>query len=222
MDNEILIYAIDDEPSIRELIKEVVKAANYECESMSSYAELKVALQKRIPDIILLDVMLENIDGFEILSIIKGEERTKDIPVIMVSAKGDEISKVKGLNLGANDYISKPFGVMELIARIKANLRKKVEKKLIYKDIEIVDSKREVFVDEEKLTLTKKEYDLIKLFVERQNTVITRDEILNIVWGQDYFGETRTLDMHVKELRKKIANSQCKIENVRGVGYILI
>ena len=140
----------------------------------------------------------------------------------MVSAKGAEIDKVKGLNLGADDYVAKPFGILEIIARINANIRKKAKKSdvLAYKDIRIDDSKHEVYVADAPVELTVKEYDLLKLLVQNHENVVRRNDILDAVWGKDY-GETRTLDIHVAELRKAISHADAKIVTVRGVGYSL-
>ena len=184
--------------------------------------ELFAALKNATPDVILLDVMLEGADGFEILKRIKSTPALSDVAVIMVSAKGAEIDKVKGLNLGADDYVAKPFGILEIIARINANIRKKAKKSdvLSYKDIRIDDSKHEVYVADEPVVLTVKEYDLLKLLAKNHENVVRRNDILDAVWGKDY-GETRTLDIHVAELRKAISHADAKIVTVRGVGYSL-
>ena len=166
--------------------------------------------------------MLEGLDGYEILKRLRLDSACADIPVIMVSAKGEEVDKVKGLNLGADDYLSKPFGVLELVARINAKLRtaKKPVNKLVYKDIVIDDDKHEARVNGEKLTLTLKEYELLKLLVSSSEKVLERDYILDSVWGENY-GETRTLDIHIGELRKLLNASQAEIATIRGVGYVL-
>lgn len=224
MEDKRLIYAVDDEASIRELYSCALSNANFDCECVSEADELFKALSNRIPSLILLDIMLDGINGFQILDKLKSDKRYESIPVIMVSAKGEETSKVKGLNSGADDYISKPFGVMELIARINANIRKSAAKEddvCEYADLRVDDIKHEITLKGEAVVLTLKEYNLLKLFIQNGTKALKRDEILNAVWGGDYFGETRTLDMHIKQLRKKIAGSSAVIETVRGVGYKL-
>ncbi|MGI6137159.1 MAG: response regulator transcription factor [Christensenellales bacterium] len=167
--------------------------------------------------------MLDGMDGYEILFKLRAEKETANIPVILISAKGEEISKVKGLNLGADDYIEKPFGIMELVARINANLRRVVtatSSKTEYKDIHINDAAHEISVAGRVVELTLKEYELLKELVASAENVITREDLLNSVWGPNY-GETRTLDMHIASLRKAISDSEAQINTIRGVGYLL-
>ena len=217
-----LIYAVDDEENIRELYFCALTGAGFDCECFADGTELAEAMKKRIPDLILLDIMLEGADGYDILKNLKAEPCYSAVPVIMVSAKGEEISKVKGLNMGADDYISKPFGVLELVARINAGLRRvNTKSALIYGDIKIDDNRHTVSVNGQDVSLTLKEYDLLKLLVASAPNVVHRDEIFNKVWGEDYFGETRTLDIHVASLRKALKKSSVKIITVRGVGYHL-
>ena len=211
-----VVFCVDDEESIREVYSYSLEGS-FDAHCFQNENELFAALKNATPDVILLDVMLEGADGFEILKRIKSTPALSDVAVIMVSAKGAEIDKVKGLNLGADDYVAKPFGILEIIARINANIRKKAKKSdvLSYKDIKIDDSKHEVYVD-----LTVKEYDLLKLLVKNHENVVRRNDILDAVWGKDY-GETRTLDIHVAELRKAISHADAKIVTVRGVGSSL-
>ncbi len=218
-----LIYAVDDEENIRELYGVALENAGYTCVCFSCGDELFAALPSRKPDLILLDIMLDGLDGYSILQKLKESEETCAIPVIMVSAKGEEISKVKGLNEGANDYIAKPFGVLELVARIRANLRKAtaLHVALSYADVTINESKHEATAAGKPLTLTRKEYELLKLLVGNAPNVVSREQILSVVWGENYTGETRTLDIHMASLRKALAQSKAKIVTVRGVGYIL-
>ena len=219
-----LIFVVEDEESIRELYAYTAQNAGYKIECFESGAALFARLPNQIPDLFILDIMLDGMDGYEILSKIKAENRLASIPVIMVSAKGEEINKVKGLDLGADDYIAKPFGVLELVARIKAQLRKTKKSKVAsYKDITVDDVTHAICVGKGTINCTLKEYNLLKLLVENAQTVLSRDEIFNAVWGEEYFGETRTLDMHVNELRKLLTEKQstAKIETVRGVGYVL-
>ncbi len=219
-----LIYAVDDEENIRELYFCALSGAGFSVKTFEDGKSLFSALKLAIPALIMLDIMLDGADGYEILAELKEDERTKNIPVIMVSAKGEEISKVKGLNLGADDYIGKPFGVLELIARVNAVLRRtsaEAQKILRYKDVEIDEEKHEVRINGEKKELTLKEYNLLKLLVSKAETVVKREEIFSKVWGEDFFGETRTLDIHVASLRKILEGSSAEISTVRGVGYII-
>ncbi len=222
MSDKKLIYAVDDEESICELYSVALNSAGFDCSCFSCGDDLFAAVKSRKPDLVLLDIMLAGIDGFSILQKLKADASTCDIPVIMVSAKGEEISKVKGLDLGANDYIAKPFGVLELVARINANLRKTVQSTVYtYADIRIDESKHEAVAANNVLTLTLKEYELLKLLVENAPNVVSRERILNAVWGENYLGETRTLDIHIANLRKSMSMSAAKIITVRGVGFYL-
>lgn len=223
MDNQTLIYAVDDETSIREVYRYALISAGFTPECFSCGDELFIALEKSLPRLIILDIMLDGEDGYEILSRLKASPKTANIPVIMVSAKSTEIDKVRGLDLGADDYISKPFGVLELIARIKANLRKAVPVASVisYKGIVINDDERIVTVNGEVKELTLKQYELLKLLVSEPQKVLQRDYLLDKVWGENY-GETRTLDIHVGALRKIIADSGAEIATVRGVGYKIV
>lgn len=222
MNAKSIIYAVDDEASIRELYTCALENAGLDIRCYADGDELFAAIENKIPDLILLDIMLEGADGYEILQAIRKNAYTEDLPVIMVSAKGEEISKVKGLNLGADDYLAKPFGVMELTARINANLRKRgVKTSLSYKDITVDELAHEILIGGNKQAFTLKEYALLKLLVANANKVLSREEILNSVWGENYYGETRTLDIHIAMVRKKLENSTAEISTVRGVGYIL-
>ncbi|NCA66793.1 MAG: response regulator transcription factor [Clostridia bacterium] len=220
-----LIYAVEDEPSIRELYYVALNGTDFEALCFKDAEELFDAVKARVPDLFILDIMLEKTDGYDILAKLKEQTETADIPCIIVSAKVEEVSKVIGLNLGADDYIAKPFGILELIARIKANIRKskKTSKQKAYKDLTVDELKHTVTVAGKALPLTNKEYKLIDLMISNAETVMNREDIFKSVWGEDYMGETRTLDMHVKELRKKIADygSVCVIETVRSVGYVI-
>lgn len=223
MENETLIYAVDDETSIREVYRYALISAGFTPECFSCGEELFIAIEKSLPRLIILDIMLDGEDGYEILSRLKASPKTANVPVIMVSAKTTEIDKVRGLDLGADDYISKPFGVLELIARIKAKLRKTtpVANVISYKGITINDDERTVTINGKVKELTLKQYELLKLFVSEPQKVLPRDDILDKVWGENY-GETRTLDIHVGTLRKIIADSGAKIATIRGVGYKIV
>ena len=220
------IFAVEDDPSLQELYVYTLEN-EFDCRCFDDGKSFFEAVANGAPDLILLDIMLPGEDGFTILSRLKAGQTTARIPVIMVSAKGEEISKVKGLNIGAHDYIAKPFGALELVARIKANLRKsgKPESESItFKDIDIDSSKHSVTVNGKPVQTTLKEYNLLRLLCENAGTVQERETIFKEVWGGDFIGETRTLDIHIKELRKKLseAESQAIIQTVRGVGYILL
>ena len=223
MENQTLIYAVDDETSIREVYRYALISAGFTPECFSCGEELFIAIEKSLPKLIILDIMLDGEDGYEILSRLKANPKTANVPVIMVSAKTTEIDKVRGLDLGADDYISKPFGVLELIARIKAKLRKTtpVANVISYKGITINDDERTVTINGKVKELTLKQYELLKLFVSEPQKVLPRDDILDKVWGENY-GETRTLDIHVGTLRKIIADSGAKIATIRGVGYKMV
>ena len=224
MEEKKLIYAVDDEQSIREVYNYALTGAGFSVECFSCGTELFEALGRVLPSLIILDIMLEGMDGYAILEKLRSNVKTENIPVIMVSAKTEEIDKVKGLNLGADDYLSKPFGVLELVARINAKLRKAnataVSAIIRYKDIEVDDEKRVITINGEIAKLTLKQYELLKLFVMNAEKVMQRDKLLDAVWGEDY-GETRTLDIHIGDLRKVLSSSQAELETVRGVGYIL-
>lgn len=223
MENQTLIYAVDDETSIREVYRYALISAGFTPECFSCGEDLFIAIEKSLPRLIILDIMLDGEDGYEILSRLKANPKTANVPVIMVSAKTTEIDKVRGLDLGADDYISKPFGVLELIARIKAKLRKTtpVANVISYKGITINDDERTVTINGKVKGLTLKQYELLKLFVSEPQKVLPRDDILDKVWGENY-GETRTLDIHVGTLRKIIADSGAKIATIRGVGYKIV
>ena len=220
-----LIFVVEDEMPLRELYSYALNNEEFSVVCFENGEEMLTQFKQQTPSIILLDIMLDGMDGYEILSAIKNID--DNIPVIMVSAKNEEMSKVKGLDLGADDYISKPFGVFELISRIKANLRKtkRQDKKIIqYKDIVIDDTKHEINICQSLVSFPIKEYKLLKLLVKHSESVVEREECFNKVWGEDFFGETRTLDIHIKEIRKKLAlaNSQTEIKTIRSVGYKIV
>lgn len=220
--NKKLVYAVDDEEAIRDVYRYALEGAGFGIRCFVGENDLLVATEKRVPDIFILDIMLDGADGYEILKNLKQNPHTRNVPVIMVSAKTSEIDKVKGLDLGADDYLAKPFGVLELVARINAKLRssKKSGGAISYKDVVIDCDKREVTVGGRLVALTLKQYELLKLLAENAGKVLERDFLLDNVWGENY-GETRTLDIHVGELRKVLSSSDSEIATVRGVGYVL-
>ncbi len=220
MQDKHLIYAVDDEQSIREVYAYALQNAGFEIECFATGEEMLGAISHKKCDLAIIDIMLDGLDGYEILKTLKSDSKTSDIPVIMVSAKSTEIDKVKGLDLGADDYLAKPFGVLELVARINAKLRKSQKCALTFKDVRIDDGTHTVTIADEEKKLTLKQYQLLKLLVQHSQNVLSRDALLNEVWGENY-GETRTLDIHIADLRKLLSTSNAQIETVRGVGYIL-
>ena len=221
MSGRRLIYAVDDELSIRDVYRYAIGGAGFDIQCFENGEGLFSAINAQLPDLVLLDIMLDGADGYELLSALRRNPLTADIPVIMVSAKGEEIDKVRGLDLGADDYLAKPFGVLELIARINAKLRKtKPDGVLTYADIVMDGDSRSVTVAGNPVSLTLKEYSLLRLFLSSPGKVLGRDLLLDSVWGVNY-GETRTLDIHIGQLRKELSGSAASILTVRGVGYML-
>lgn len=220
-----LIYVVEDDKSIQEIETFALSSTGYETKGFDNAATFYEALEQELPSLILLDIMLPDEDGLTILKKLRRQEKTQSIPVIMVTAKTTEIDKVKGLDSGADDYMTKPFGVMELISRVKAVLRRfKVEEKApILKLGEIVldTHKHSVSVNGETCELTYKEYELLKLLMTNVGIATTRQVILDKVWGTDFEGESRTLDMHIKTLRQKLKEEGGRIKTVRNVGYIM-
>lgn len=215
-----LIYIAEDEESIRELY-ECALESGFETRTFETGKELLSALEAQIPDLFILDIMLPEMDGAKLLEIIKANKDCKDVPVIMVSAKSDEISKVKFLNLGADDYLTKPFGVMELIARINANIRKKPVRGEGIGDVFLNAHSYTISVGGSETKIPVKEFELLKYLMQHFGSVCKRDDIFNEVWGIEFECESRTLDMHIKLLREKLEGSNIEIETVRGVGYLL-
>lgn len=219
-----LIYIVEDDTNIREIESFALKNSGYNIADFESALEFNKALQNKIPDLILLDIMLPDEDGLMILKRLRSTPETKKIPIIMVTAKTTEIDKVKGLDSGADDYITKPFGIMEIISRVKALLRRSgdyEEKVISVGDIIIDDSKHTVTVDGELCELTYKEYELLKLLMNNMGIVLKREVIMERIWGIDFEGESRTLDMHIKTLRKKLGSGGQFIKTVRNVGYVI-
>lgn len=219
------IYIVEDDVNIREIERYALKNSGYEVEEFDCGAEMFRRIEQKIPALLLLDIMLPNEDGLDILTKLRSDKNTEKLPVIMVTAKTSELDKVKGLDLGADDYISKPFGVMELISRVKALLRRtssvQEDKKIAYKDIEIDNDKHAVYTNGEICELTFKEYELLKYMMINKGIVLSRDKIMNQVWGFDYQGESRTVDMHIKTLRQKLGDAGSCIKTVRNVGYMI-
>lgn len=219
-----MIYYVEDEKNIRELVEYALLANGFEIRCFADGVSFWQGLrEEKNPELILLDIMLPRENGMEILHRLKENAATKDIPVIMVTAKGSEYDKVLGLDSGADDYIAKPFGMMELVSRIKAVLRRtkkeEVDTDLSYQDIRICNASHKVFVRDEEVELTKKEYNLLSYLIRNQGVVLTRDQLLNSIWGYDFDGETRTVDVHVRSLRQKLGNAGDCVTTVRGIGY---
>lgn len=218
-----MIYCIEDDNGIRDLIVYTLTASGYEAKGFADSSEFWTAVKQEIPTLILLDVMLPNEDGISILKKIRSDKKTAEIPIIMETAKETEYDKVVALDLGADDYLTKPFGMMEMVSRVRAVLRRssKEEKKqdLKLNELEINTSRHIVYVNKNEVYLTLKEYDLLKLFMENIGRAFTRDQLLSSVWGTEYVGETRTVDVHIGTLRTKLGSAGDYIKTVRGVGY---
>ena len=220
-----LIYIVEDDKNIQEIESYALKGSGYQVCAFDDGSGLDEALREVIPDLLLLDIMLPGEDGLSILKRLRANAATKALPIIMVTARSTEIDMVKGLDQGADDYITKPFGVMELLSRVKALLRRikpmSEETLLQYKNILLDRERRVCTVDGQSLELTYKEYELLRLFLSNIGIVRTRDIIMGAVWDTEYAGETRTVDMHVKTLRKKLGEAGNLIVTVRNVGYKL-
>ncbi|WP_448862678.1 response regulator [Dorea sp.] len=220
-----MIFCVEDDGNIRELVVYTLESTGFQARGFEDGSSFLEALALETPELVLLDIMLPGEDGMELLKKLKASSKTRDIPVIMVTAKGAEYDKVKGLDAGADDYVTKPFGMMELISRIKAVLRRSkgknpAEGELIeIGKIQIDQKKHEVKVEGEVVNLTLKEYELLKRLMKNSNIVLTRDQLLEDIWGYDFDGETRTVDVHVRTLRQKLGSAGEQIETVRGVGY---
>ena len=216
------VYIVEDDASIRELEIYALKNSEFEVTGFESGKSLMAQLEIKVPDIILLDIMLHEEDGLATLGTIRQTGAYADIPVIMVTAKTSEIDAVKGLDLGADDYITKPFGVMELVSRVKAVLRrsaKKVKTVLVYKNIELDENKHTVLVDGAEVDLTYKEYEILKHLIRNKGIVLTRDRLMEIVWGYNFEQGNRTVDVHIQSLRKKLGTAGEHIKTIRNVGY---
>ena len=218
-----MIYCVEDERNIRELLVYTLGTTGFEAKGIRDGKELRKALKEEIPQLILLDIMLPGEDGYSILEKLKSNQETRDIPVIMVTAKEAEYDKVRALDSGADDYITKPFGMREFIARVKAVLRRAAKqagkKEYTYKGLTIHVDRHQVFDRERAVELTLKEFELLRYLMENQGIVLSRDQILEKIWGYEYAGETRTVDVHIRTLRQKLGDSGFLIETVRGVGY---
>ena len=218
-----MIWCVEDDAGIRDIEVYALQSMGFEARGFEEGDSFLKALESETPDLIILDVMLPGKDGIALLHILKSTKKYSGIPVIMATAKGAEFDKVQGLDLGADDYLVKPFGMMEMVSRVKAVLRrckpKEEEHILSAGDIRLNTEERTVTSGRTKIALTYKEFELLKLFMKNPRKVFTRDVLFNEIWGSDFVGETRTVDMHIRTLRQKLGENGSMIETVRNVGY---
>ena len=217
------IYIVEDDDNIRELVLYALQA-DFTAKGFECSGDFDKALETDLPDLVLLDIMLPDEDGIAILNRLKKDNKTKHLPVIMLTAKSGEYDRVKGLDLGADDYITKPFSVLELVSRIRAVLRRAGQKNdentlFVFDNVELDTKKHTVKVDGEIIALTYKEFELLQLLMENTELVLSRDKIMSAVWGTNVEYETRTVDMHIKTLRQKLGSGGEIVKTVRGVGY---
>ena len=219
------ILVVDDEPNIVDLARMYLEKEGYRVESASDGAQALERIRAREPALIVLDLMLPEVDGFEVC---RRTRASSDVPIIMLTARDEDVDKIVGLELGSDDYLTKPFNPRELVARVKAILRRRDssmrpnDKPLHVADLTIDPARREVTVGGQPIELRAKEFDLLQAFAENKGIVLTREQLLNKVWGYDFYGETRTVDVHVAHLRKRLKGSRVSIETVTGVGYKLV
>ena len=220
-----MIWCVEDDPSIREIEVYALHSTGLEARGFADGAEFWEALEKELPELVILDVMLPGEDGVAILKRMRADERYRDIPVIMATARSTEFDKVQSLDLGADDYITKPFGMMEMVSRVKAVLRRSQPKQtaalLKLDGLTLDESQHTVTIDGQRITLTYKEYELLRLFLSHPGMAFSREQLLQTVWNTDYAVETRTVDMHIRTLRQKLGAYGRYIETIRGVGYRL-
>lgn len=218
-----MIWCVDDDNTIRDIEVYTLEQTGFEARGFCDGPSMLEALRTQSPDLIILDVMMPGLDGIEVLEKLKGDAAYRDIPVIMATAKGTEMDKISGLNAGADDYLVKPFGVMEMVARVKAVLRRSGSNSrtgdIQLGNIVLKENEHVVYSAGEKVELTHKEFDMLRLFMKNPNIVFSRDKIMSDIWGVDYVGETRTVDMHIKTLRQKLGAEGSRIRTVIGVGY---
>ena len=218
-----MIFCVEDDSNIRELVVYTLESTGFQARGFEDGSSFLEALALETPELVLLDIMLPGEDGISILGKLRKKSATKDLPIIMMTAKGTEYDKVLGLDSGADDYITKPFGMMELVSRVKAVLRRsrRDDKKdeIIEGDLKIYPNKHKVKSCGNEVTLTNKEFKLLCLLVESKGNVLNRDQLLTNIWGYDFDGETRTVDVHIRSLRQKLGECGKLIETVRGIGY---
>ena len=220
-----MIWCVEDDSSIRDIEVYALTSVGFEAKGFEDGDSFWHALQSEKPDLVVLDVMLPGKDGVTLLKLMKSSEEFREIPVIMATAKGSEYDKIQSLDLGADDYLVKPFGIMEMVSRVKAVLRRckpvKETKLLKLDGLVLNPDEHTVTVDGERIVLTYKEYELLYLFLSQPGIAFTREQLLSSVWNTEYLGETRTVDMHIRTLRQKLGNYGNLIETVRNVGYRL-
>lgn len=220
-----LVYIVEDDESIREIEKIALENSGHTVVDFYNASSFLKKTKDKVPDLAILDIMLPDMDGYEIVRQLKNGKNTKKIPVIMVTARTTEVDMIRGLDIGADDYIKKPFSVIELITRVKAVLRRTMDKDevtMISVGEVFMDNERHtVYVNNEPATLTYKEYELLKLLMVNSGIVMTRDVIMDRVWGTEFEGESRTVDMHIKTLRHKLGESGSRIKTIRNVGYVM-
>lgn len=219
-----LIFIVEDDSSIREIETIALKNSNYMVCAFEKAKDFYKKLEEITPDLVLLDIMLPDENGYDILKKLRMNPATRRLPIIMVTAKTTEMDMIRGLDDGADDYIKKPFSIMELITRVKALLRRtecSEAKKLQLENIMIDHEKHQVFVDERQLELTFKEYELLRYLMTNPSVVLSREAIMRQVWGTEFEGESRTVDMHIKTLRQKLGDAGSRIRTVRNVGYVI-
>ena len=220
-----MIWCVDDDSTIRDIEVYTLEQTGFKARGFADGVTMLEALKTEMPELIILDIMMPEMDGLQVLSKLRSEAKYKDIPIIMATAKGTEMDKIGGLNSGADDYLVKPFGVMEMVARVKAVLRRtaKEEKnnEITVGNITLKEAEHKVIADGEKVELTHKEFEMLRLFMQNPNLVFSRDKLMSEIWGIDYVGETRTVDMHIKTLRQKLGGAGSQIKTVIGVGYRL-
>ena len=217
-----MIWCVDDDNTIREIEVYALEAIGLAARGFADGVSMLEALKTEKPELIVLDIMMPGMDGMEVLKILRSDPETKSLPVIMATAKGTEMNKIQGLDGGADDYLVKPFGVMEMVSRIKAVLRRCAPEKtdqLISGEITLIVREHLVTVNREKISLTFKEFELLRRFMQNPGIVFSRERLLSEIWGIDYLGESRTVDMHIKTLRQKLGAAGKRIETVIGVGY---
>lgn len=220
-----MIWCVEDDPSIRDIEVYALRSTGFEARGFEDGTAFWKALQTEVPDLVILDVMLPGLDGITLLQKIKASPELRQLPVIMATAKGAEFDKIQGLDLGADDYLVKPFGMMEMVSRVKAVLRRCQPNQechlLKAGELTVNLDSHSVVVKESNIMLTYKEFELLCLLLKHPNRVFTREQLYNTVWGMDYVGETRTVDMHIRTLRQKLGDCGSMIETVRNVGYRL-
>ena len=218
-----MIWCVEDDASIRDIEVYALQSTGYEAKGFEDGTSFLKEVKNQKPELVVLDVMLPGIDGITLLQKLKEDPETREIPVVMATAKGAEYDKIQGLDLGADYYLTKPFGVMEFVSCVKAVLRRcqprQVEHLLKTGGLIVNIDEHTVTIDGERITLTYKEFELLRLFLSHPGMAFTRDQLFNEVWGMDYCGDTRTVDMHIRTLRQKLGESGAMIETVRNVGY---